>query len=425
MNRLLHPVWWLLGYRGIPLMSRPTFRREMINAVFLGLAVGVMGPDFAQLFARKSLRAPPTLVATIAAVFWTGNLFGAFIGPYLQRRRRIRYGVAARLVIALVLLAVAALPPDRRGAAPFVAMLVVPFALNAVILNVRSGLWHTNYPTGIRGQIFSRRFIIAATATLTAAALAGRALDAWPWAHRLIYPLAGACMLASAASYSRIRIRREANIRRASRLRPFHILEGFRLLREDPDYCRFMAWQMLSGCAVLMTFPVITLALVDVFGVSYKAGTTALTVVPMLVALGVAPLSGRLFDTLGITRFRAIGSALWASSRTVMFAALLTGSWACVMLAASVHGAARATGGLAFAIGHTHFAKPHRSQVYMGIHMTLQGLRGLTMPFIGVWLYHLDQVGIHLLWISAAVQFIAAAGFALSPAPDKATRKHL
>lgn len=419
MMRLFHPVQWLLGYDGIPLMSRPTFRREMINAVFLGLAAGVIGPDFAQLFVRKSLQAE-TMVPLVAALFALGNLFGVFIGPYLQRRRRIRYGVAARLVSAGIMVAVATLPADRRGALPFVAMFAAAYLLNAVILNVRSGLWHSNYPSRIRGQIFSRRFIIVTAATAVAAALAGRALDAWPcWGHRLIYSLSAACMLLSAASYGRIRVRREANMRRINHDRPFGLLEGFRLLGQDRQYGRFMAWQMVSGCAVLMNFSVITLMLVDVFGISYREGTTAVTVMPLLLALAAAPLFGRLFDTIGITRFRAVGAALWASSRAIMFVAALAGSWACVLGAAAVQGIARATGSLAFTIGHTHFARPDMSQVYMGIHMTLQGVRGLTMPFVGVWLYHLPGVGINVLWIGAIVQFIAAAGFALSPSPQR------
>ena len=419
MNWLLNPVRWLLGYRGIPLMSRPTFRRELINAIFMGLAAGIMGPDFAQLFARKGLEASGSLIAAIAALFALGNLFGTIIGPYLQRRRRIRYGVAARLVIAAVMCAIALLPADGRGAIPFVAMLIVPFLFNAVILNIRSGLWHSNYPRHVRGQIFSRRLIVVTAATAAAAAMAGRALDAWPWAHRLIYPLGAACMLASAVAYSRIRVRREASMRRASGARRGHLLEGFRLLGEDRQYARFMAWQMLSGCGALMCFSVITVALVDVFGVSYQRGTTALTVVPLLTILVSAPLFGRLFDTVGITRFRAMGAAMWGASRTVMFVALLTRSWACVLVAAVLNGVARATGGLAFTIGHTHFAQAHRSQAYMGIHMTLQGLRGLTMPFVGVWLYGTEGVGIHVLWIGAALQFVAAAGFALSPTPRR------
>jgi len=419
MDRVINAIRWLLGYRGIPLMSRPTFRYELINSVFLGLSAGVMGPEFAQLFARKGLEAPEELVASVVALFALGNLFGTFIGPYLQRRRRIRYGVAARGVIAAVMLAIAALPADRRSAVAFVALLLVPFMLNAVILNIRSGLWHSNYPADVRGQIFSRRLIVVTAATAIAAALAGRAMDQWSWAHRMIYPLAAACVLASAASYSRIRVRREASMRRASHAEGFHVLEGFRLLAEDRQYGRFMAWQMLSGCAALLSWPIVALALVDVFGVSYGGGTTAMMVVPLLTALVMAPLFGRMFDTVGITRFRALGAAAWSLTRAAMFVGFVTHSWACIIGAAVVHGVARAMGGLAFTIGHTHFAQPHKSQTYMGIHMTLQGLRGLTMPFLGVWLYRMEGVGINVLWIGAAVQLVAAVGFALSPNPRK------
>ena len=68
-------------------------------------------------------------------------------------------------------------------------------------------------------------------------------------------------------------------------------------------------------------------------------------------------------------------------------------------------------------IGHTRFAPPSQSPRYMGIHQTLQGLRGLTMPFLGVWLYGLKAVGPKLFAIGAAVQLLAAVGFFLSQPP--------
>jgi len=419
MAPLINGIRWMLGYRGIPLMSRPTFRYDVMNAVFLGLAAGIMSPNFAQFFARKSLHAPKWLVASIVSLWALGNLFGTFIGPYLQRRRRIRYGVTARYVIAGVMLAIAALPVDGGSAVPFVALMLVPFMLNAVILNVRSGLLHTNYPADMRGQIFSRRFIIVSGATISAAALAGWAMDFWPWAHAMVYPVGAVCMVGSGLSYGRIRVRREASLRRASRAEGFHLFEGFRLLVEDRQYGRFMLWQMVSGAGALLSFPVIPLALADVFDASYTSGMTALSVVPMSMALVTTLWFGRMFDRVSITRFRAIGAAAWSAMRTVVFIGFLTRSWACIIAAAVIDGVARAMGGLAFTIGHTHFAQPHRSQAYMGIHMTLQGLRGLTMPFVGVWLYGLEGVGIHVLWIGAAVQLVAVVGFALSPDPRK------
>ena len=128
-----------------------------------------------------------------------------------------------------------------------------------------------------------------------------------------------------------------------------------------------------------------------------------------------APICGRLFDTLGVSKFRAIGAAMLASSRLVLFAAAIAKSWPLALAAFVFQGLGLATGGLAFSIGHTRFAHPREGQLYMGIHMTLQGLRGLTMPFLGMWLYETVGMGISLLIAAAAVQFIAVAGFALSP----------
>jgi len=287
----------------------------------------------------------------------------------------------------------------------------------AVVINVLSSIWHSNYPSEVRGQIFSRRYIVYMSILAISIKAAGYALDAWPWAHRLIYPVGAACMVISALTIARVRVRGERGMLRNEKASPFSPLEGFRLLGRDREYRRFMAWQFLSGSMVLLTTPVIVLMLTDYLGVNYAEGTTALTLVPIAVSLLAAPLFGRLFDTVGITRFRALGAASWAAGRAVLFFAMAGRSWALVLAACALAGLGMGTGGLAFHIGHTHFARPEKTQVYMGIHMTLAGLRGLTMPFLGVWLYSMPQIGMKLLLIAAAIQFVAAIGFTLSPAP--------
>ena len=51
------------------------------------------------------------------------------------------------------------------------------------------------------------------------------------------------------------------------------------------------------------------------------------------------------------------------------------------------------------------------------------GIRGLTMPFLGVWLYKYATWGEHagwganLLWVAAAVQMVAVVGFLMLPEP--------
>jgi len=418
MNRVRAWVQWLLGYRGIPMMSRPTFRLEMFATVFLGVALAAMRPQLTQLFARKSLEAPRWLIAALVAVFAAGSLFGAVLGPYLQRRRRMTVMVASLCGVAVFLLAVAVLPAEAAAAVPYLGVLTIASLIYAGVRTTLSSIWHSNYPEAVRGQILSRRMIVHLIVGATSMKLAGWALDAWPsWGHRLIYVVAAACTLISALLYSRIRVRGErAMIRRETRS-ALDLKEGVVLLRDDPAYRRFLGWQMLSGSSVILIDPVKALILIDMLHVTYAEGTTAMAAVPMTACLIGLLVCGKLFDRMNIWRFRGMGAAVWSVSRVMIFTGALLRAWPLLLAGFAVEGLARSTGMLAFNLGHTRFATPRKSQTYMGIHLTLLGVRGLTMPFLGVWLYGIPGVGLYLLPASAAIQLIAAAGFALAK-PD-------
>jgi hypothetical protein len=410
---------WLMGYDGVPLLSRPSLRYELISAVLAFSGLGVVMHPFTQLFARKSLAAPSWVLALLLAELAAGNFWGTFLGQYLQRRRRVPCVVAARIAIAAVLATIACLPVGPASAYLYAGLLMLPALLLAICLNVESSIWHANYGEGVRGRIFGRLLVARMGAAAMAIRLAGFALDCWPGAHHVIHAVSAALVLASALIYAKVRVRRERAMLREGTRRPIRLLAGLRLLRSDPSFGRFMLWQMLSGSAVLVTVPVIVLVLTEpkYLDVDYDRGTTALALVPLLMAVLTTPLFGRLFDRIAITQFRAINAALWAVSRIVLFAAVMGGCWPCVLVAFAVQGCGQSSGGIGFHIGHTRFSHPARSQLYMGIHMTLMGLRGMTMPFVGVWLYEAGLVGVNLLILAAAAQFVAAAGFLLMRAP--------
>jgi len=421
MRRLLRPPRWLLGYEGIPLMARPTLRYEILSSLFAAGGLGLLVRQFTQLFARMALHASALVLAVLLAERAVGNLCGIFVARYLQRRRRVPYVVGGRVLIAMMMLVIALLPARPASAWPYAILLLAPAALSAVVLSMQTGVWQSNFPADVRGRLYSRLFVAKLVATGVSIKLAGYALDAWPWAHHLLYPLGAVCMLLSAAVYTRIRVRRERATLRESAQQTLDPLVAFRVLPADPAYAKFMFWQMISGGTVLMCLPVVTLALTEAehLGLDWKQGTTALALVPFLVSPAGALLAGRLFDSMGITRYRAVGAALWALGRGLVFAAAISKSWALVLVAFAVRGLAQSTGGVAFNIGHTRFAPPERGQLYMGVHMSLQGLRGLTMPFLGVWLYSL--VGIRLLPIATGIQLLAAAGFWLTRPPSRQT----
>jgi hypothetical protein len=50
-------------------------------------------------------------------------------------------------------------------------------------------------------------------------------------------------------------------------------------------------------------------------------------------------------------------------------------------------GTGQGGGTLAWNIGHLHFARTHEAEVYMGVHVSLTGLRGMFAPLLGTILW--------------------------------------
>jgi len=421
-------VRWLLGYDGIPYMSRPTIRWELISTFFFAMGMSVVIPQFSLLFVKLTLfsglskdqqHAWDYVLPLLMAEFAGGNLLASFLTRHFQRRRRVPLVVWSRLLMAGTMLSIAFLPVSSRSIVPFALLLCLPAFALGVNLNVRASVLHSNFPPELRGRIFSRLFIVAMATTAVSIRATGEILDHWSRAHHVLYPLAAISVVVSALFYRKIRVRWERSMLREQVREPLKLLAGLRLLKTDRVYGRFMLWQLLSGASVMMAMSVLPLLLKEYFDVDYGSGTTSLVLVPLGVALVAVPLSGRLFDTIGITRFRAGNAALWATSRVVLFLSFVSMSWIGVLAAFAIQGLGLSLGGMAYNIGHTRFSHPKDSQVYMGLHMTFQGIRGLVAPFLGMALYKTPNIGIYLLPICAATQYVAAVGFFFSPAPSE------
>jgi hypothetical protein len=68
-------------------------------------------------------------------------------------------------------------------------------------------------------------------------------------------------------------------------------------------------------------------------------------------------------------------------------AGAISGSLPILWVAAALQGSASAGGMLVWALAHNDFAPAGRSADYLGLHVTLAGIRGLAAPLIGAALY--------------------------------------
>jgi len=85
---------------------------------------------------------------------------------------------------------------------------------------------------------------------------------------------------------------------------------------------------------------------------------------------------------------------------------------------AVMRGLCFAGGTIAWNLGHLHFARPDDAEAYMGIHVSLTGLRGLIMPAIGMALW--VTIGWWVWVVSAAFSVLALVAFVLL---DRAERE--
>jgi len=132
-----------------------------------------------------------------------------------------------------------------------------------------------------------------------------------------------------------------------------------------------------------------------------------------LALLGSIGRWGRLFDRVGVLRFRVVNVACWAVSLALGAVATLAivhldwigpGMFPMIVLLFAVRGLFNGLGlgggALAWNIGHLHFARPDEAEVYMGIHVSLTGIRGLFAPLVGIWLW--NAIG-WMAWLVALV----------------------
>ena len=99
------------------------------------------------------------------------------------------------------------------------------------------------------------------------------------------------------------------------------------------------------------------------------------------------PIWSRLLDRVNILQFRAIHSWAFVTSTAIVFAAAITMQPWLLFIAAAAKGIAFGGGVLAWNLGHHDFATIDKASQYMGVHVTLTGIRGLLAPIIGVSLY--------------------------------------
>jgi len=379
-------------------LAEGIFRREILPWGLLGLTLGLVeGATAAVLIKQHFAGAASVLGVNLAVALVSGapafsNVLSFVWANLAHGRARVQLMVALQAGFALLVGCVALASRASAGLWLTVVAISAARVLWAGVLTVRAAVWTANYPRNVLARITGRIVIVNAIAVASSAALVGWALEARIIDARWLYGGGALAGLAAAWLYRAMRVRREFRLLAAEAAsgaasEPFSLAMLTQILREDAAYREYMLWMGVFGAGNLMLTAQLVLLFAERLRLPSGTQIALLAVVPLITQPLFMPWWSRLFDGAHVVRYRSRqGWALVAATLTLVLGVFLR-SPALLWSGAVLLGAAQAGANLGWNLGHNDFASLGRAQHYMGVHVTLTGLRGGLAPPLGVLAY--------------------------------------
>ena len=379
-------------------LAEGIFRREIVPWGLLGLALGLVeGATAAVLVKQHFSGVAPPFAVNLAVALVSGapafsNVLSFVWANVAHGRARVQLIVALQAAFALLVGCVSFASRATGGLVVTVLSVIAARVLWAGILTVRAAVWSANYPRNVLARITGRLVIVNSVAVACSAALVGWALEAHAVDARWLYSGGALAGLLGAWLYRAMRVRREFRLlaeeaASGARSEPFSLRMLTRILKDDPTYREYMLWMGVFGGGTLMLTAQLVLLFSERLHLSSGTQIGMLAVVPLITQPVFLPWWARLFDGSHIVRYRSRQGWAIVLASAAMCAGVFSAWLPLLWLGAVLLGAAQAGANLGWNLGHNDFASVGRAQHYMGVHVTLTGLRGGVAPPIGVLAY--------------------------------------
>jgi len=402
-----------------------SFRREQLTELTLPVATSLMEGGFVAVVAAKTFHAEPWMLAVISASSMFGNLSSYFWNRVGSARPKVPLIVVLQALVLVCVLVVAISPRSDAGAWVLMASAIACRLLIAGIITTRSIAWSLNYGRSLRARTTGRLQVLSSLMIVMTTGIGGLLMDAHPENFRWLY-IGGALIGAVGVwSFSRVQVqgeKRQRVLERRGNEAGAATNRFLAILRADRHYARYQLHQFTSGVAAMMLEPVLVYLVSRQIGASYIVSIGISMMIPFLVTLLTLPFWARYLDRVHVAEFRARQNSLWVIGILIMFVGAWQMSLAWLAVGRIVTAIVNGGGSLAWQLGHNDFAPKDQLSAYMGIHVTLTGVRGAFAPFLGMALYlgwdargplpTLPGIGPWVFLISAVLAVSAWRGFA-------------
>lgn len=429
----------------IPWIARSNYRRELIASLYMPFALATIEGGIASVIVRIAFEGHVDRVAlNFAAGFLSVMPALANISSFAwvrlsHGRDKVRFINHLQTAILILVCLVAMAPPTPPGLVLFVLCVLAARMMWAGIVTIRSTIWSMNYPRNARARVTGKFATVQVLAIALLGFALGSAMDVDERSYRVMFPVGAALAIVAVVMWRGVRVRNHRRLI-ADELagdgpdRPsFNPISLLRVLKSDPPFRAYMTSQFLLGTGNITATAVLPIIVRERFDGGYLTGIMLSSSLPMFMMPLSIPIWSRLLDKSHVVHFRAIHSWVFVASLVCLFigAALTQIVW--LYASAILTGIAYGGGALAWNLGHLDFAPPGRASLYMGVHVTLTGVRGFFSAIIAVSLYQsLEHIragfGSGVFAFCAASTMVGAIGFVIQsrrlarehkPAPDR------
>jgi len=393
---------YLLG-RGIPYMARAHYLVELrawslAGVPLVGVAGGVAGVVINRIFAGQV----NAIVLGLAVALVTGaqpmaNVFSFAWSQLSLGRDRIVILTRLLLVFLCCLLLIAMAPVNDFGLGLAVLGILCAHLCWAGVVTTRAAIWRTNYSREVRPGAVARLLVGTNVVMSVTALLTGSLFDASVNVYRWYYPTVAAVGVLAILNFRRLRMRcswRHLAAEREHRPKAVIVPTAFfDILKTDRAYRRYLMILFVFGMGHLMLMAPLILILSEQLRMSSLEQVLITAALPMISLPLTVPFWGQFLSRTHIVAYRVVHAWFFFATFVVFEIGAVTDNHPLLWVAALMLGASWAGGRLAWNLGHDDFAPPERSSEYMGLHLTLTGVRGLFAPLLGVSLYHSIEAG--------------------------------
>jgi len=433
----------------VPIMARHNYRRELIGACAFPFALVLFEGSVLSVLVRIGFEgvAPNVMLNTIAAFIGVvpalANLSSFFWVRLVHGRDKIRTITRIQLVMLGAAMMLMLAPRNEIGLVMIAGAALCARVCWAGFTTIRSTVWRNNYRAGIRARITGRFAMVGPTLIALLALGLGSVIDFvgqaqgwarawgldgagstdWAWAvFRVAVPAGAAVALIGTVAWRGIRVREHRRLIRLERetsqaeAPSFNPWQMRGVMLRDKDFDKFMTAQFLLGLGNIMSFSMLAIVLREVFEAGNFRSLIVSTAISLLVMPMAVPFWAKLLDGVHIARFRSIHSWVFVVALGVLFYGCLTRQFWPLYVFAALRGVAFGGGALAWTLGHLDFAGEHNASTYMGVHVTLTGVRGVLAWVGGVALYEgLESVspgaGVWVFVVCGSLTTLGALGF--------------